>query len=297
MGHRTIRNHCLSAIAALAALVLPAQAQAWGFYAHTVTADIALENVRPETRAEIEQLLRASPQLGTPECDLASLQDASVWPDCLRGQYWRWGYTFAWHYQTEPITEEYSARKNCSGLNCVSAQVERNQRILADESLPDAVRLEALAFLVHFIGDIHMPLHSGDLADRGGNDRKADYGIVPGLNLHWIWDGPLAERAISEDPPIVRRYSAEERAALAGGNAADWGRESWAISRDFIYPEVFGCDPCEGDLPNETSLSQELLDRSIPIARRRVLQAGLRMAEYLDTAFEAGPLMVEEDRP
>ncbi|HCJ44633.1 MAG TPA: endonuclease, partial [Erythrobacter sp.] len=46
MGHRTIRNHWLSACAALAALLLPAQAQAWGFYAHTVTADIALENVR-----------------------------------------------------------------------------------------------------------------------------------------------------------------------------------------------------------------------------------------------------------
>ena len=53
MGHRTIRNHCLSALAALAALMVPVQAQAWGFFAHTVTADIALENVHPETRAEI----------------------------------------------------------------------------------------------------------------------------------------------------------------------------------------------------------------------------------------------------
>ena len=104
MGHRTIRNHCLSACAALAALLLPAQAQAWGFYAHTVTADIALENVRPQTRADIARLLQASPMLGTPECDLDSLQDASVWPDCLRGQYWRWGHTFSWHYQTEPVT-------------------------------------------------------------------------------------------------------------------------------------------------------------------------------------------------
>ncbi|MEC7624578.1 MAG: S1/P1 nuclease, partial [Pseudomonadota bacterium] len=210
MGHRTIRNHCLSACAALAALLLPVQAQAWGFYAHTVTADIALENVRPDTRAEIDRLLEAAPLLGTPDCELDSLQDASVWPDCLRGQYWRWGHTFSWHYQTEPVTEEYDVRKNCSGLGCVSAQVERNQRIFADESLPDNVRLEALAFLVHFIGDIHMPLHSGDHNDRGGNDREAAYGIVPGLNLHWVWDGPLAERAISGNPPIARRYSAAE---------------------------------------------------------------------------------------
>jgi hypothetical protein len=293
MGHRTIRNHRLNALAALAALatlLLPAPAQAWGFYAHTVTADIALENVRPDTRARIARLLKASPMLGTPDCALDTLQDAAVWPDCLRGQYWRWGHTFAWHYQTEPVTEDYDVRKNCSGLNCVSAQIERNERILADESLPDNVRVEALAFLVHFIGDIHMPLHSGDLDDRGGNDRKADYGIVPGLNLHWIWDGPLAERAISGDPPIARRYSAAERAELAGGTSADWGRESWEIARSFVYPETFGCDPCTGELPRETALSQELIVRSAPIARRRVLQAGLRMAEYLDKAFEPGPL-------
>ena len=97
-------------------------------------------------------------------------------------------------------------------------------------------------------------------------------------------------------PPIARRYSAAERAGLAGGNAADWGRESWQISRDFIYPETFGCAPCEGELPREVALSQELIARSVPIARRRVLQAGLRMAEYLDRAVEPGPLPEENAR-
>jgi hypothetical protein len=202
-------------IAAAFALALPQTASAWGFYAHTITADIAEANVKPETRRAIERLMRAEDQIGTPDCPLATIQDASVWPDCLRGEGWRWAYTFPWHYQTEPITEEYSDRKNCSGGSCVSAQVTRNQRVLADESLPENVRLEALAFLVHFAGDIHMPLHSGDLDDRGGNDRVVDYGIVPQLNLHWIWDGPLAERAISGNPPVVRRYTAAERAELA----------------------------------------------------------------------------------
>lgn len=295
MGYRAVRNRFLTLVAAVATLVLPAQAQAWGYYAHTVTADIAEANVTPQTRAKIARLLRAAPQIGTPDCALASLQDASVWPDCLRGEGWRWGYTFAWHYQTEPVTEDYDARKNCSGGACVSGQIERNQRILADESLPDNVRLEALAFLVHFIGDIHMPLHSGDLDDRGGNDRQADYGIVPGLNLHWVWDGPLAERAISGDPPVVRRYSASERAELAGGRAADWGRESWQISRDFVYPETFGCNPCANDLPREVALSQDVIDRALPVARRRVLQAGLRMARYLDAAFAKGPLPQPDD--
>lgn len=291
MGHRTIRNRGLSVIAAAAALALPSQAQAWGFYAHNVTAEIALENVTPETRAKIAKLLRAAPQLGTPDCALKTLGDASVWPDCLRGEGWRWGYTFAWHYQTEPVTQVYDARKNCSGGNCVSAQIERNQRILADESLPDNVRLEALAFLVHFIGDIHMPLHSGDFEDRGGNDRVTDYGIVPGLNLHWIWDGPLAERAItSAQPSLVRPYSLAERSELGGGDAAVWGRESWETARSFVYPQAFDCEPCEDALPKETALTQDDIERAIPISQRRVTQAGIRMAEYLDAAFAPGPL-------
>ena len=282
----------LTILAAMLAL-LPAQAKAWGYYAHTVTAEIAEANVEPETRAKIERLLRASPQLGTPDCPLASLEDASVWPDCLRGAYWRWGYTFAWHYQTEPITEDYSDRKNCGGGACVSAQITRNLRILADESLPDPVRLQALAFYVHFAGDIHMPLHSGDLDDRGGNDRTVAYGIAPGLNLHWIWDGPLAERAISAaSPPLVRRYSAAERAELGGGNSADWGRESWAISRDFVYPNAFDCRPCV-TAPDETALTQEDIVEAMPVAAQRVTQAGLRIAEGLDSAFAPGPLAEE----
>lgn len=291
MGHRAIRNRFLIACAALLAL-LPAQAHAWGFFAHRTTAEIALENVTPETRAKIERLLRAAPELGTPECDLASLEDASVWPDCVRRTRWRWGYTAAWHYRTAPVCEAYNPRRNCSGGNCVTAQIERSQRLLADESLPAHIRLEALAFMVHFIGDVHMPLHSGDHEDRGGNDIDTAYGIAPGLNLHWIWDGPLAERAITSSPvPMVRRYSADERAELGGGNPDEWGRESWQTSRDFVYPNAFDRPACEGeDLPDETALTQEDIERAIPISRQRVAQAGIRMAEYLEQAFAPGPL-------
>ena len=72
MGHRAIRNRFLIAFAALLAL-LPAQAQAWGFYAHRTTAAIAMENVRPETRAGIARLLRAALELPVEGCEPASL--------------------------------------------------------------------------------------------------------------------------------------------------------------------------------------------------------------------------------
>ncbi len=287
----------LCALAALLALV-PAPALGWGFYAHRQTANIAEANVSPEVRAKIRALLAREKDLGTPDCPLKTLADAAVWADCVRGEGWRWGYTAAWHYRTAPICQAFNPRANCSGGNCVTAQITRAHRILADESLPAPIRLEALAFVVHFAGDVHMPLHSGDNEDRGGNDREADYGIKPGYNLHSIWDGPLAERAISDPAdPVVRRYSPAERADLGGGTPDDWGRESWEIARSFVYPTAFDTeDVCAAPLPDKTALSQEDIIRGVPIARRRVQQAGVRIAELLESAFAPGPLVVEEPR-
>lgn len=286
----------VAALLALVALALaPQPALAYGPYAHSVTAEIALANMKPETRAAIARLLRASPQLGTSDCPVTDLAEASNWADCLRAEGWRWGYSFAWHYRTAPVCEAYDPKSNCAGGNCILAQIERNQRILADESLPDNVRVEALAFLVHFIGDLHMPLHSGDDHDRGGNERTIAYGIVPGQNLHWTWDSALAERAISSaEPALVRRYSAEEHAALAGGNPADWGRESWELARSLVYPGAMGVDPCAAETPKEGALSQEAIVAALPAARKRVQQAGLRMADMLNAAFAPGPLPLPE---
>lgn len=296
MGDRTVRDGALrgllAALLAVLALV-PAPVMAWGEYAHRQTAAVAEANVPEAVRAKVRALLAREKDLGTPNCPLGTLGDAAVWADCVRAEGWRWGYTAAWHYRTAPICQAFDPRANCAGGNCVTAQIARAQRILADERLPAPVRLEALAFMVHFAGDVHMPLHSGDNEDRGGNDREADYGIVPGLNLHWIWDGPLAERAISDPAdPVVRRYSAAERAELAGGTPDDWGRESWEIARSFVYPTAFDSqDVCAGPLPERTALSQEDIARGVPIARRRVQQAGLRIAALLESAFAPGPLV------
>lgn len=273
-------------------LAMPQQVQAWGYFAHETTARIALANIEPSTRTRLARLFAYERQLGTPRCRVRNLPEASTWPDCLRGESWRWAYTFAWHYQTQPIGEAYDPRQNCAGGACVLAQIERNHRILADESLPGNVRLEALAFMVHFAGDIHMPLHSGDNDDRGGNDIDATYGIAPGRNLHSVWDGVLAERAItSAQPPLVRPYSASERAALAGGGPADWGRESWELARDFVYPNALGRPLADGEAsPAEATLTPEAIVAAVPIVERRVIQAGLRIAALLDRAMAPGPL-------
>jgi hypothetical protein len=249
---------------------------AWGEFGHHTTASSA-----------VAELLRAERGLGTAYCRVRSLEEASYWPDCIRREGWRWGYSFTWHYQTMNVCKPYDPRANCAGGNCVTGQIERNRRILADKSLPAAQRLEALAWLTHFVGDLHMPLHSGDNDDRGGNDVAAKYGIAPGRNLHAIWDGPLAERGItSAVPPLIRRYNLADRAALDTGDTADWGRESWQLARSLVYAKAFERDPCEGgEVPKDVVWSNEDIEASLPTLRQRISQAGLRLARLLDGAL------------
>lgn len=276
----------LALLAGLGAGAAPAMA--WGEFGHHTTAEIALANVSPQTRAAIRTLLRSEAGLGTPYCRVRSLAEASSWPDCIRREGWRWGYTFAWHYQNINVCKPHDIKANCAGGNCVTAQIERTRRVLADKALPAAQRLEALAFLVHFVGDLHMPLHAGDNADLGGNAVTSTYGIAPGRNLHAVWDGPLAERAItSAAPPLLRRYSGPERAELGGGTVTDWSRQGWELARALVYARAFDRDPCAAGapLPKDVIWTDEDIAASLPELRLQVSRAGLRLARLLDEAL------------
>ena len=114
-------------------------------------------------------------------------------------------------------------RAACRDGNCVSAQIERNVRLLADRRVPARERLMALAFLVHFMGDLHQPMHAGDHGDLGGNRVQVTYGVIAGrTNLHSVWDGYLADRGISTPPgdagghPVRARAPADRAAMRAG---------------------------------------------------------------------------------
>ena len=276
----------LCSLALLFTAFVPAPAWAWGEFGHETIAAIAQDNVAPATRTKIRALFRAEKLLGTPECRLDSMEDASTWPDCVRRDRLRWGYTAPWHYQNVDICKPFDLKSPCANGNCVSAQIDRNAALLADKSLPANVRLEALAFLVHFVGDLHMPLHAGDRGDRGGNDVSASYGIISGsMNLHWLWDGPLAERAITDGPALVRRYSAAERAQLESGTTEDWSREAWAVSREFAYAAAQKGDPCGPPLKTRAQIDDAEIAALVPVARLQIERAGLRLAHLLDAAL------------
>ncbi len=284
-------RHTLRLAAFALAFIMAAPAQAYWEYGHETVARIAYLNVSPRTQGALRRLLARERLLGTPECPAGTMAEASVWADCIKplkdanGQS-RYGYAYSWHYQNVDVCRPFDLQPACKDGNCVSAQIERHAAVLADRRAPAKARVEALAFLIHFVGDLHQPLHAGDRSDRGGNDAKADYGVyAPArLNLHSIWDGLLAERAISTPGSLVRRYPAATRRAVGAGTVTQWSRESWRVARDSVYASALGGDPC-GAMPARAKLDDATIARLVPVMRDEVTKGGLRLAAVLERAL------------
>ena len=274
----------------LASLLLASPAQAYWEYGHQTVARIAMANVRPATARAVRRLLADQALLGTPECPAGTPADAAVWADCIKplkdaaGQP-RFGYAYTWHFQDVNVCKPFELGTACADGNCVSAQIERDMALLRARATGRAERVKALAFLLHFVGDLHQPLHAGEKDDQGGNKVAASYGIyAPArFNLHSIWDGPLAERAITSGPSLVRRYPAVERSRIAAGGVNEWSRESWQVSHDAVYASVED-DPCAPN-PARVTMNDATIARLVPVARLQVERAGLRLAKLLDRAF------------
>lgn len=283
----------IAALAAGLSLIVAAPAAAYWEYGHGVVARIAFDEVRPETRQAIRTLMAQDELLQTPECRIPTIEDAAYWADCIKGYGDRYAYAFSWHYQNVGICGDFDLSGPCKDGNCVAAQIERNARLLADRELPTRVRLEALAFLLHFVGDLHQPMHAGDKGDLGGNRVEANYGLIGGrTNLHSIWDGFLAERAITTPPGgpegILSGFHAGELQAMKQGDVVDWSREMWAVSRDHAYPTLIDRNPCDGEIEGRPTLSEEDVQQLIPIAREAVVKGGMRLARLLDDALVEG---------
>ncbi|HKR24853.1 MAG TPA: S1/P1 nuclease [Allosphingosinicella sp.] len=275
---------------ALLLFLAPSPALAWWEYGHEMVARVAWLNVGAETRAELRRLMAQSRLLETPTCSTRTIEAAAYWPDCIKTLGERFNYASSWHYQNVDICRPFDQASACRDGNCVSAQIERNLRLLADRNVPARERLMAFAFLVHFMGDLHQPMHAGDHGDLGGNRVPVSYGVIAGrTNLHSAWDGYLADRSLSTPPGdaagILSELDEAAKAAMRRGGIDDWAREGWETSRAFAYGSIIA-DPC-GPAPAERPvITEEITRRLIPVVRRQVARGGLRLARLLDEALK-----------
>ena len=259
----------LTSAALLAALTLVStDALAWGAQGHRLVARIAEPRLTPQTRAEVARLLATEPG--------ATLASIAPWADELRAKDPGLGKRSAgWHYVN--IGEDdchYEVERNCRNGNCVVEALKTQTAILGDRRRPDAERAQALKFVVHFVGDIHQPMHAGYGHDKGGNDFQVQFN-GRGTNLHSLWDSGMLNTLKLDDDAYTRRLAAlkapkvGKRSAI-GTDAVQWAEASCRIA---IAPGVY---------PAQRTLAPEYTATYLPVAEAELRLAGERLAVLLN---------------
>jgi S1/P1 Nuclease len=259
--------------------LLPARLLAWGPEGHQVIADVARARLTPTAREHMKELLGND--------DLAAI---SVWADDVRHDRPE---TFGWHFVDIPMNASgFSEQRDCfrpdekypyslqDHHNCVVDRITMFKQVLADRSAPKEQRVEALKFLVHFVGDLHQPMHAIGEA-RGGNDihivqfGSAQCGKYP-CNLHYTWDIGLIEHTGLTEEQYVRKIkqmiASQKLTANWVGTPEQWANESFQLAKKVWLND--------GGLVDE-----QYYERDIPIVNGRLEMAGMRLAVMLNQAL------------
>lgn len=235
---RTIQLAVL-ALAGLATVAPPAFA--WGALGHRLVGRLAEDELTPAARAEVQRLLAGEPD--------ATLAGVSTWADELRANDPDLGRRSApWHYVTMRAADcSYEPARDCADEACVVGAIREQAAVLADRARPLDERRRALKFVVHFVGDIHQPLHANNHGDKGGNTVQLRVptpgGGEKGGNLHSFWDsGLIALTGLDEEAYLARLRAlplAVELAVPPLPPAAEaWASQSCAVAlRPGLYPE------------------------------------------------------------
>jgi len=261
-----LKNRMAAVVLLSVGLFTSSSVLAWGQTGHRVTGAIAEKYLSPQARAAIESLLPNE-----------SLAEASTYADEMRShpaEFWQKTST-PWHYVTVPEGKIYKEVGAPEQGDAYSA-LQHFTTVLKDEKSSVEEKQLALRFIVHIIGDLHQPLHAGNGTDRGGNDVKVRF-FWEDSNLHRVWDTQmLAQRELSFTEWtawLSEKITDEQVTSWQQAGPLDWISESTKL-RDGLYPE------------DANNMSYDYLFNHLPTVKRRLQQAGVRMADYLNSVFE-----------
>ncbi len=308
---------------AIAALVAVPSAWGWGCKGHEIVALIAEAHLTPRARAMAFKILAAGPVSATlsrycKEPDLDAFVDSSTWADDERTVL---PDTAPWHFIDIPRgASESNIAKYCpSATGCVISALNDQLAILRDANATAQARAGALRYIIHFVGDIHQPLHDTTNNDRGGNcvpvaffDRAphetnpTDENYNP--NLHEVWDVEIIERFMNGQTP---QQAADELEAMfhaqlpawksQPANFQSWAWESHHLAESTTYGRLPVKIAIETPRPVEScadddhistrmlhlneNLGSEYQDASAPVVREQLAKAGIRLAALLNSIW------------
>jgi hypothetical protein len=234
-----------------------------------LVARLAATHLTPAASAKVKEILGSD----------VTMASVASWADQVRNQRRETG---PWHYIDTPIDKPHvDMARDCPKEGCVISKIEEFEKILADPAMTPAQKKEPLMFLIHFIGDMHQPLHCSDNKDRGGNEVRLDF-FGRNMNLHSVWDGGLLGRLPAEDQEYAElsKDLTDARAKKWGkGSARDWAEQSHRMAVKVVY----------GKLPKTTppiKVGAEYEKVADPLVRKQIELAGARLAAALNASLK-----------
>ena len=255
------------------------QALAWGPVGHRIAGDLAEQNLCPAARTKLKSL-------GGGE----SLAELGNWADEIRDEP-QWQISRPWHYMDVPDVPKGAGLAEARAAidkfvhpreGDVLTELAHFSEVLADPKKPREKRAEALRFVVHFVVDIHQPLHIGRASDHGGNDVQVLVGKKGPLSLHHFWDSEVLP--YKGPSPKMKQRLAAELAALPAERAHDPPAE-WAAESLVLRATVYDFRPADGP----ATLDDSYVSSAQKIADERLVLAGARLAATLNTIFCVSP--------
>jgi hypothetical protein len=257
---------------------------AWGAVGHKTIAWIAQDRLRPQALQRIKEILGE-------DRDLPSV---STWADAIvrmRPE------TATWHYLNLNVREGqgiFDLETACRQEDCVVDQIEKELHILREPFGKKSAKREALKFLVHFVGDLHQPLHCADDQDRGGNEKWFNLPGAKGrsghtwVSLHAYWDDLFQVPQTQTPRVLANRLEAQmdpiDEVHWSGGTPEEWAYESYLIAQKDIYGELrpgpLAKNRWGRDLPADymNGQMQRLMEHQLQ-------KAGVRLAFLLNDVF------------
>jgi S1/P1 Nuclease len=279
-------------LAALAAIA-PVTAGAWGDLGHNVTALVAYRHLLPQARARLDALLAGDSDSLT----AADFAARANWADKYRIAHRE---TSAWHFVDieidrpdlssacfgfPPLAQDQVASQG-PAQDCVVNKLDEFSAELANPATTQAERLLALKFLIHFIGDLHQPLHAADHQDRGGNCVSLAAPIDQTTNLHAYWDVAVVEALGSSAAQIADKLDASLDAAQienwSQGTPHSWALDTFEVGRRDTY-FIPSKPTCQN--PGSISLTSEYQAQARKDAALQLTKAAVRLATVLNTAL------------
>src|SRR5208282_4145585 len=173
----------------LAVLLCPVSAWAWGPDGHEIVAVIAADNLTPAAASHVADIFGVS---ADKRSIATAMEAASIRPDFeFRDEDHS---TKLWHFIDICLQDRRAdVQARCPGGNCVTGKIDEYSKRLKESNYDHWGAAGDLAFLIHFVGDIHQPLHAANDEDYGGNCITVDSNLRAS-NLHDVWDTTVVRR-------------------------------------------------------------------------------------------------------